>query len=174
MQFLTICLVLKGWTALLKNLQAVQQSQSQLKQSISTRMSKQIESCFIGWRFVSIYNRKNRLAGSIIRQKIANDKKKKTFYTWIEAALSTQKARVFYLSKVYKRVLTGFFMYFEQKEIKAERLRSLKSFHEIKLSKQVLQLWRVIAAKEQRERLLRRAIGKYYKEQLLKKGMNAL
>ena len=55
-------------------------------------------------------------------------------------------------------------MYFEQKEIKAERLRSLKSFHEIKLSKQVLQLWRVIAAKEQRERVLRRSIGKYYTE----------
>jgi hypothetical protein len=76
-------------------------------------MSKQIESCFTGWRFASIYNRKNRVAASLIKQKIANFKKSKTFYSWIEAALTTQKARAFYQTKVYKRVLTAFFMYFE-------------------------------------------------------------
>ncbi len=135
LQFHTTSLLLKGWTAFLKNLQAIQYSQSQMKQSINTRLTKQIESCFIGWRFVSIYNRKNRLARSIIQQKKASEIKQKTFYSWIETALYLSKARNFYQTKLYKRVVTSFMLYFEQKEIKSERLTSLKCFNEIKLTK---------------------------------------
>ncbi|CDW82538.1 UNKNOWN [Stylonychia lemnae] len=140
------------------------QTQSQLKQSVRSSLSKAIRQTFQGWKFVTLYNRKFRhllLEGRKIQ---TFGLKSHYFMIWIKTAIVVCKARMYEEQSLKKRAIQGFQRFIEHQENQRMHEEEVAEQFRLRMQRKIYSEWLSFTSQAQTERNLRRTVFKYMQE----------
>jgi len=115
----------------LMNMQDLRLRKSQLQASVNTKLNKVISTAFQGWHFVTLFHRKHRTISQTFRKERQLKSKVKHFFLWVETAILHARARVHHDSSLVKKSFGSIFAYIKQREMKLERLQSLRDYRSL-------------------------------------------